>query len=61
MEGVQRMVFKIIFFGLLLLVSILVLVEITKNYKIYKKAKQKQERQKTLRKKIKELVIKADC
>ncbi len=55
------MVFKIIFFGLLLLVSILVLVEITKNYKIYKKAKQKQERQKTLRKKIKELGIKADC
>jgi len=47
------MVFKIIFFGLLLIAIIFTLAEMAKNYKMYKQAKDKQEKQK----KIKELGI----
>ena len=50
------MVFKIIFFGLLLMAIVFTLAEMPKNYKVYKKAKDKQEKQK----KIKELGIKSD-
>lgn len=50
------MVFKIIFFGLLLMAIVFTLAEMAKNYKVYKKAKDKQEKQK----KIKELGIKSD-
>lgn len=50
------MVFKIIFFGLLLIAIIFVSSKMAKNYKIYKKAKQRQKNQK----RIKELGIKTD-
>lgn len=52
------MVFKIIFLGMLLIIAIFTFVELLKNYKVYKKAKEKELRRRKFFKKMKELEIK---